>query len=112
MTIQKLYAHLSCSDLDRSSAWFTKFFARGADDRPMKGLAEWHQNDQAGFQLHLDASNAGHGTLTVGVAGLEAERKRLFGEGLSPGEIEKADYVDIVRMRDPDQNLVVLAEAR
>jgi hypothetical protein len=46
------------------------------------------------------------------VQGLEAESKRLAAEGLVPGPIEKADYVDVVRLCDPDQNLVVLAEPR
>ncbi|PSJ19713.1 glyoxalase/bleomycin resistance/dioxygenase family protein, partial [Halomonas sp. ND22Bw] len=38
-----------------------------------------------------------------------AERARLEGAGLSVTEIERADYTDIMRLRDPDGNLVVLA---
>ena len=78
----------------------------------MEGLAEWHQNNQAGFQLFQDPKNAGHATMTLGVSDLDSERLRLAQFKLQPGPIEEADYVNIVRIRDPDQNLIVLAEKR
>ena len=78
----------------------------------MTGLAEWHQNNEAAFQLFQDPNNAGHTTMTLGVSELESERARLAELKLQPGPVEKADYVNIVRLRDPDQNLIVLAEER
>ena len=56
--------------------------------------------------------HAGHSTLTLGVLPLEPERARLEGAGLAPGAIEEATHFFILWMRDPDQNLVVLASAR
>lgn len=50
--------------------------------------------------------------MTLGVSDLASERARLSELKLQPGAIEEADYVGIVRLRDPDQNLVVLAEKR
>jgi hypothetical protein len=45
------------------------------------------------------------------VDALRDERSRLTDAGLSPGVVEEADHVNIVRMRDPDGNLIVLAGA-
>jgi hypothetical protein len=56
--------------------------------------------------------HAGHSTLTLGVLPLEPERTRLLASGLECGPIEHAEHFYIMRMRDPDQNLVVLASAR
>ena len=110
MALDKIYAQLSCTDLAASSRWFGTVFGREPDELPMQGLAEWHHGT-AGFQL-FQGENAGRGTLTLIVIGLQAEHRRLTEAGLRPGAIEPADYVNIVRLRDPDDNLVVLAEAK
>jgi hypothetical protein len=75
----------------------------------MEGLVEWHHGAVAGLQLFEDAAHAGHGTLTLIVEDLRAERARLAGLGLGPGEVESGDAVSLVKVRDPDDNLVVLA---
>ena len=43
----------------------------------MPGLAEWHHGEQAGFQLFENNKHAGHGTLTLIVAGVIEEQARL-----------------------------------
>jgi len=110
MPIQKIFAHLSCADLRKSTPWFETMFGRKPDATPMQHLAEWHHGRDAGFQLFENPEHAGKATLTLIVSGLDAERERLA--ALAPGEIEHADYVDLIRLRDPDGNLVVLAEPR
>jgi hypothetical protein len=112
MSIQTIFAHLSCAELAHSEAWYAKLFGKPADRHPMAGLAEWHFTDSAEMQLYQDPVNAGHGTLTLGVLPLEPERDRLERLGLKPGPIEEAKDFFIVRLRDPDQNLVVLASAK
>lgn len=108
--ISAIFANVSCSDLEESAAWYATIFAREADVRPMDGLAEWHQDRTAGFQLHCDDEKAGHSAVTLIVDDIAAERARLSGAGLNPGPIEEADYTTIVRLNDPDGNLVVLAQ--
>ena len=76
----------------------------------MAGLAEWHHGKQAGFQLFESTAHAGHGTLTLIVGAVRAEHERVASIGLDPGEVETADYTTIVRLKDPDGNLVVLAQ--
>lgn len=109
MPIQKIYAQIACSDLSASTAWYQTLFGSKPDATPMQHLAEWHRGD-AGLQLFQNPEAAGKTTLTLIVSGLEGERTRVA--ALKPGEIQRADYVNIVRMKDPDGNLVVLAEPR
>ena len=110
MTIRSIYAHLDCSSLQTSTAWFEKFFARAPDANPMKGLVEWHQGESAGLQLFENSNDAGRGTLTLIVDALREEQARLEAAGLKPGAVEAADTTSVVRLRDPDGNLVVLAQ--
>lgn len=111
MTISSIYANVSCSDLERSTTWFEKLFARPPDARQMAGLVEWHHGLGAGLQVWQDATNAGRGTVTFIVTGLTEEHARLAGAGLEPGKLEPGDKVSLFRLRDPDHNLVVFAQA-
>lgn len=111
MSIDKLYAHLSCADLNQSTAWFEKLFGRSPDARQMAGLVEWHHGKDAGLQLWQDATNAGRGTVTFIATELREEHARLAIAGLAPGNLEPGDKVSLFRLRDPDQNLVVFAQA-
>ena len=77
----------------------------------MAGLVEWHHGADAGMQLWQDAANAGHGTLTLLVSGIAEEHARLLAAGLEPGAVEPGDKISLIRLRDPDKNLVVLAQA-
>lgn len=110
MSLRKIYAQLACRSLSVSRPWFEQLFGRAPDAAPMQGLLEWHHGDGAGFQLFENPEHAGSGTLTIIVQGLAEEHGRVA--GLKPGKIEKADYVDLIRLEDPDENLVVLAEPR
>ncbi len=112
MGIQTIFANISCSDIAVSERWYEKLFGMAPARRPMKNLVEWHFTDSAEVQLYQQKENAGHCTLTLGVLPLEPERARLERAGLDPGPIEAADDFYIVRLRDPDRNLVVLASAK
>ena len=109
MPIAAVYANLSCKALPDAARWFAAMFGREADRRPMEGLLEWDCGD-GGLQLFQKPEDAGRGTLTLIVADIRAERDRLAAAGLAVGEIEPADYTSILRLRDPDGNLVVLAQ--
>jgi catechol 2,3-dioxygenase-like lactoylglutathione lyase family enzyme len=112
MGINTVFAHVSCSDLETSLAWYQKLFGKPPIRRPMPGLAEWQFSDSAEVQLYEEKKHAGASTLTLGVLPLEPERARLEAAGLAPGPIEETDGYFIMRLRDPDQNLVVLASAK
>ncbi len=112
MGIQTVFAHVDCSDLEQSTRWYEKLFGKPPTRRPMAGLAEWQFTDSAEVQLYEDKKRAGASTLTLGVLPLESERSRLEKAGLAPGPVENADDYFLVRLRDPDDNLVVLASAK
>jgi hypothetical protein len=112
MAIETIFANVSCSNLAVSGPWYEKLFGRKADRAPMAGLLEWHFSDSAEVQLFEEPAHAGASTLTLGVLPLEPERKRLSDARLEPGPIEQATNFFIVRLRDPDQNLIVLASAK
>lgn len=111
MAIETIFAHVSCSDLEASIKWYERLFGKAPLRRPMPGLAEWQFSDSAEVQLFEDKEKAGTSTLTLGVLPLAPERQRLAEAGLEPGPIEEAKDFWIMRMRDPDGNLVVLASA-
>jgi hypothetical protein len=110
MAIEKIFAHVSCLNLDRSKRWYTKLFGRAADAEPMPHLAEWHHGSDAGMQLFEDKTSAGKSTLTLIVNALTDEHERLASRGLSPGAVEGGEKISLLRMKDPDGNLVVLAQ--
>jgi hypothetical protein len=112
MSIETIFANVSCSDLLVSTAWYERLFGKAPTRRPMQGLVEWQLTESAEMQLHEAKEHAGHSTLTLGVMPIEPERERLVAAGLVPGPVELADDFFIVRLRDPDRNLVVLASAR
>jgi hypothetical protein len=111
MAIETIFAHVSCSNLEVSIGWYEGLFGKPPLRRPMPGLAEWQFTNSAEVQLFEDKEKAGTSTLTLGVLQLTPERQRLVGAGLDPGPIEEADNFWIMRMHDPDGNLVVFASA-
>lgn len=112
MAIDTIYANLSCVSLAASEPWYGKLFGKPPTRRPMDGLAEWQITASAQVQLHENKAHAGKSTMTVGVDAIEPERSRLAGLGLDPGPVEPAKDFFILRLHDPDGNLVVLASAR
>ena len=111
MSIAKVYANLSCRDLSASTRWFAVLFGRDHDTAPMDGLHEWDCGS-GGLQLYEKPEHAGAGALTLIVDDIEAERARLDAAGLVVADLEEADYTTIMRLRDPDGNLVVLAQPK
>ena len=110
MTLQKIFAQLNCTDMERSTAWFATLFGRSPDEAPMDGLNEWHHADNAGFQLVLNGADAGHGCLTLIVGDIDAELKRLDKAGVQTGDTNTGDIATISQLSDPDGNTVVLAQ--
>lgn len=107
MGIEAIFANVSCSDLATSEAWYERLFGKPPARRPMRGLAEWNFSESAEIQLFEAPEHAGHCTLTVRVESLEDELKRLNWLGIVSGSIEKAENFSIMRLRDPDSNLIV-----
>ncbi len=108
MPITSISANLSCRDLEASITWYAALFGKKPARRPMAGLAEWTFGRGAEVQLYEAPEHAGHGTLTLAVDDLDLERARLSAGGVKPQDIERGDRRQLMRMRDPDGNLVVM----
>jgi hypothetical protein len=112
VSIATIFANVSCSDINVSAPWYEALFGVTPIRRPMRTLVEWQFSDSAEVQLYESKEHSGHSTLTLGVLPLEQERQRLEQAGLQPGKIEETDGYFILRLRDPDGNLVVFASAK
>jgi hypothetical protein len=111
VSISTVFAHVSCSDIKVSAPWYEKLFGTPPVRKPMPGLVEWQFTESAEVQVYQNKEHAGHSTLTLGVLPLEPERQRLEEAGLQPGPIEETGGFFIMRLYDPDQNLIVFASA-
>jgi len=111
MTFTGILAQSTVADLESALDWYGRLFGRPADTTPMPGLHEWHIDDHAGLQVWQDPSRAGRGTVVIASADLDASIAALDAAGLTHSGAEPASGSRIVRLTDPDGNLVVLTGA-
>jgi len=107
--LMTILGQVNCSDLGESTRWFEALFNRPPDTRPMNGLVEWHHG-AGGLQLYRSTANAGHSALTLIVSDIATAISGLRAAGLAVGEIEAGDHASFLRLNDPDDNLIVLAQ--
>jgi hypothetical protein len=112
LAIKTIFANMSCCNLKVSEPWYENLFGKSASRHPMQGLAEWDFSDSAQVQLYEAPQHAGHCTLTIGVTFLESERSRLISHGVNMGAIEETKDFYITKLKDPDDNVIVLAGSR
>ena len=111
MTINRLLAQMTVSDLDRAVEWYARVFGREPDARPMDGLVEWHLGDAFGIQVWLDPERAGHSAMVLDESDLEGRAAALDAAGLpfeGPREVTASRIVQLV---DPDGNQIVITGA-
>jgi predicted enzyme related to lactoylglutathione lyase len=109
MDVQKIYSSLLAVDLAAAEHWYTRFFGRGPDHRPMHTLVQWELFEQGGLMLSSSEEIAGKGVLFLYVTDLPAERRRLQGLGIAIGDDISGDYSTLAQLHDPDGNLITLA---
>ena len=112
MGISTIFANVSCRDWRQASRGTRNCLAARRVGIRCRALRSGISPTVRRVQLYEQREHAGHSTLTLGVLPLEPERGRLVDAGLDPGPIEEADDYFIMRIRDPDQNLVVFASAK
>ncbi len=104
---ERFFAVLCTSDIERATEWYSRFFERAPDRRPMPSLSEWH--GQGGLQVLERPDCAGQGLLTLMVANIDKARHSLIRRGLEVGEKQQGDVGGIAQLNDPDGNLITLA---
>lgn len=73
---------------------------------------EFQFSDSAEVQVIEASENAGHTHLTLGVLPMQPERERLIDAGLEPGPSEETHGYFVMRILDPDGNVITFASAQ
>jgi catechol 2,3-dioxygenase-like lactoylglutathione lyase family enzyme len=108
MTITRLLAQMTVSDLDRAVDWYARLFGRGPDARPMDGLVEWHLGDAFGIQVWLDPDRAGRSAMVLDESDLDGRAATLDAAGLPYEGPQEVTASRLVQLADPDGNQIVI----
>ncbi len=111
MTITRVLAQSTVSDLLVAEDWYTRLFRRGPDARPMAGLLEWHLADTFGIQVWAEPDRAGHSSMVLDESDLEALVVRLDEFGIAHDGPRDATSSRILPLVDPDGNRIVFTSA-
>jgi len=109
--ITDLFAGVAVSDLDASIDWYTRFFGRPPDHRVGDEIL-WEIDEHATLFIEPNATQAGSGRITLGVAGLDALLERLAAQHIDHERLEiYSNGVRHVKVPDPDRNAIAVAES-
>ena len=107
MTIKRVLAQSTVSDLAAAEHWYARLFDRPPDARPMQGLLEWHLADTFGVQVWAEPDRAGHSSIVLDETDLDALVARLDEAGIVHDDPEDVTASRILSLLDPDGNRVV-----
>lgn len=111
MTINRVDAVMSTTQIGRAYEWYARLFGRASDRHPMVDLYEWHFPN-GGVQLVADATGAGRSLLTVVVGSLDAARHEMQTRDLVLGSVAGGNFAEVAQIADPDGNRITFAEPR
>lgn len=111
MTVTRVLAQATVTDLDRAERWYAALFGRGPDSRPMDGLLEWHLVDAGGVQVWREPARSGASTVVLGVTDLDAVAATLAAAGVAHDGPVPGGGSRVLPLADPDGNRVVLTGA-
>ncbi len=107
MTITRLLAQMTVSDLERAVDWYARLFGREPDARPMDGLVEWHLTDGFGVQVWAEPDRAGRSAMTLDESDLDARIADLDRVGIAYDGPQDVTASRIVLLADADGNRIV-----
>ncbi len=107
MTIERVFAQLTVTDLTVAVEWYSKVFGAGPDARPMDGLVEWHLAETFGVQVWREPDRAGRGAVILDESDLDARAVTLDRAGIEHGGLQDVTSSRILPLTDPDGNRVV-----
>ena len=108
MTINRLLAQMTVSDLERAVRWYARLLGREPDARPMDGLVEWHLDAAFGIQVWVDPERAGRSTMVLDESDLDRRAAELDAEELAYDGPQAVTAGRIVQLDDPDGNRIVI----
>ena len=107
MTITRLLAQMTVSDLPAAQAWYGRLFGTGPDANPMDGLLEWYLSETFGVQVFAEPERAGRSAMVLGVPDVTEVADRLTAAGIEHGGPQDATTVRILPVTDQDGNRIV-----
>jgi hypothetical protein len=111
MTITRVLAQSTVTDLAVAEDWYTRVFGRPPDARPMPGLLEWHLADTFGVQVWAEPDRAGHSSMVLDESDLDALVARLDQAGIAHDGPQDVTSSRLLPLVDPDGNRVAFTGA-
>ena len=111
MTIERVLAQMTVTDLDAAVGWYAKLFSRPPDARPMDGLVEWHLAEAFGVQVWAEPDRAGCSSMILDESDLDGLVAQLDRAGFEHDGPQDATSSRVLQLLDPDGNRVVFTGA-
>ncbi len=108
MTLEKVLAQITVSDLAVAEQWYSVLFERQPDARPMDGLIEWHLGEAFGVQVWTEPDRAGRSSMVLGESDLDSLAARLTEASIDHPGPQQVTASRILPLEDPDGNRVVI----
>jgi hypothetical protein len=110
MAIVNALAGVAVRDLEDGIEWYSRALDREPDRRPMSEVAEWILPKGGCLQVFSDPDHAGAASVTLVVADLDEEIRRLTKNGIPAPTPTDATSVRTSIVSDPNGNQVVFAQ--
>jgi catechol 2,3-dioxygenase-like lactoylglutathione lyase family enzyme len=111
MTITRMFAQMTVTDLEAAQRWYTRLFDCEPHARPMPGLLEWHLSDTFGVQVWAEPERAGRSCVVLDESDLDTFVTHLDEVGITHQGPQDASFSRILPLLDPDGNRVVITGA-
>jgi predicted enzyme related to lactoylglutathione lyase len=104
--MRAVLAVVPVQEIDKAIEWYSGFFGRDADTRPMDSLAEWHLSELGVVQVFEDAERAGRTAVNLTVDDLDATLRRLSEQSIesTDPQIVSGGRQRLAVVQDPDGN--------
>ncbi|MEV0288658.1 VOC family protein [Kribbella sp. NPDC050820] len=112
MAINAVLAVIPVAEIEDACAWYTSFFGRPPDQRPMDSLAEWHLADGGVVQIFQDPAKSGRTTVNFSINDLDDRVTALTAHGITTTDpvIVSSGRQRLITCPDPDGNQLGLLE--
>ncbi|MFG1817720.1 VOC family protein [Kribbella sp. NPDC049174] len=113
MAINAVLAVIPVAEFDDACDWYTSFFGRPADQRPMDSLAEWHLSDAGIVQVFHDPGKSGRTTVNFFIDDLDTRVDELTSKGITTTDpiVVASGRQRLVTCADPAGNQLGLLES-
>lgn len=110
MNLLNVVGVLPVIDHAQAVGWYEKWIGRGPDVKPMDGIAEWQLAENAWIQVTVNPESAGHTTVVIGVADVDAQRSACAAVDVTVGDVNDYGFVKTAEAVDPAGNKILFVQ--